>query len=209
MLIRHTTFAFAAALLSVPAWATTAPSTPKSSDHPVLPALPVAEGVPDQDDEGDDDFGEDDDGLDEAIAADDDMQDSALAAEQEVDEQTSVEPKDDGEDLNQVAEDYLATTSQQTASDVAVAAERALRREPVSPLERTLGVKPVALEGAALIAKIQAELNAKGAKLALDGQMGKQTRAALLKFQKRNGLPADGNLGPNTLAKLKVKQPTL
>ena len=39
--------------------------------------------------------------------------------------------------------------------------------------------------------------------------MGKQTRAALLKFQKRNGLAADGKLGPNTLAKLNVKQPTL
>jgi len=51
---------------------------------------------------------------------------------------------------------------------------------------------------------IQAALNKSGAKLKVDGLMGKQTRAALKKYQSANGLKATGQADKATLAKLGV-----
>jgi peptidoglycan hydrolase-like protein with peptidoglycan-binding domain len=52
---------------------------------------------------------------------------------------------------------------------------------------------------------IQTALNKDGYKVAVDGKMGKQTHAALMKFQKANGLPATGKADAATMKKLGVK----
>ena len=53
---------------------------------------------------------------------------------------------------------------------------------------------------------VQEALNKQGAKLKVDGVAGKQTRAALSKFQKANGLKATGKADAATLAKLGIKK---
>lgn len=52
---------------------------------------------------------------------------------------------------------------------------------------------------------IQTALNNEGYKIKVDGLMGKQTHAALMKFQKSKGLPATGKADDATLKKLGVK----
>ena len=52
---------------------------------------------------------------------------------------------------------------------------------------------------------IQTALNQDGYKVAVDGKMGKQTHAALMKYQKANGLPATGKADAATMKKLGVK----
>ena len=54
------------------------------------------------------------------------------------------------------------------------------------------------------IMAVQEALNKSGAKLKVDGRMGKQTRAAIKKYQSANGLKATGKADPATLAKLGV-----
>jgi peptidoglycan hydrolase-like protein with peptidoglycan-binding domain len=49
---------------------------------------------------------------------------------------------------------------------------------------------------------IQEALNKNGAKLAVDGRMGKMTRTALRKYQKDNGLKVTGMVDKATKAKL-------
>ena len=51
---------------------------------------------------------------------------------------------------------------------------------------------------------LQEALNHGGAKLKIDGFMGKQTRAALKKYQSANGLKATGKVDKATKAKLGV-----
>jgi len=48
----------------------------------------------------------------------------------------------------------------------------------------------------------QTKLNQKGMNLKVDGIFGKNTKDAVVKFQKENGLVADGVIGPNTWNKL-------
>jgi peptidoglycan hydrolase-like protein with peptidoglycan-binding domain len=52
---------------------------------------------------------------------------------------------------------------------------------------------------------VQTTLNAKGYKVSVDGVFGKKTLAAVKSFQTKNGLKADGIVGPATHAKLKAK----
>lgn len=52
---------------------------------------------------------------------------------------------------------------------------------------------------------IQEALNSHGAKLKVDGMLGRQSREAIKKFQKANGLKATGWANKATLAKLGVK----
>lgn len=49
---------------------------------------------------------------------------------------------------------------------------------------------------------VQLLLANKGYKLSVDGKFGAQTKAAVISFQKKNGLEADGVVGPKTLKKL-------
>lgn len=52
------------------------------------------------------------------------------------------------------------------------------------------------------VSAVQAELQARGYKLKIDGDYGPKTRAAVKKFQRANGLRVDGVLGPQTLGAL-------
>ena len=52
---------------------------------------------------------------------------------------------------------------------------------------------------------VQSALNTEGYQLKVDGKMGRQTHAALMDFQKKNGLPATGKADAATLKKLGVK----
>lgn len=49
---------------------------------------------------------------------------------------------------------------------------------------------------------VQQRLNTKGYKLTVDGVYGPATRAAVISFQRKNGLTPDGEVGPKTAAKL-------
>jgi peptidoglycan hydrolase-like protein with peptidoglycan-binding domain len=72
--------------------------------------------------------------------------------------------------------------------------------------------KPAAEMGAKKMAKkakpntkvmaMQEALNKNGAKLTVDGLMGKKTRIALRSYQKANGLKVTGALDKSTMAKL-------
>ena len=52
---------------------------------------------------------------------------------------------------------------------------------------------------------VQSALNKEGYQLKVDGKMGKQTHAALMDYQKKNGIPATGKADDATLRKLGVK----
>ncbi len=53
-----------------------------------------------------------------------------------------------------------------------------------------------------LVSQLQTLLNQHGAKLTVDGDFGAATEAAVKSFQAKNGLEADGVVGPKTAAKL-------
>ena len=52
---------------------------------------------------------------------------------------------------------------------------------------------------------VQTALNREGYKIEVDGKMGKNTRTALIKFQKAHQLPATGKADKVTLKKLDIK----
>ena len=128
-----------ATLSSTPTWATTAPA--QHHDDALAPSDSVedyAEDDEDQDDDftwvdekgaqatDDDDLSDLVDDTEDALAAAAltaaDIPDSGLGAEQEPDDRVVLEPKDDGEDLETVATNYLAVTETQTAASTIVAA---------------------------------------------------------------------------------------
>ena len=52
------------------------------------------------------------------------------------------------------------------------------------------------------VSEIQQKLNASGASLTVDGRMGSKTRAAIVSFQRQNGLKPTGKLDSPTRMKL-------
>lgn len=55
------------------------------------------------------------------------------------------------------------------------------------------------------IGDLQMLLNARGAKLKIDGEFGVKTEAAIKKFQRSRGLKVDGVVGPQTWPKLIIR----
>ncbi len=58
-----------------------------------------------------------------------------------------------------------------------------------------------------MVSMLQEMLNAQGAGLPVTGFFGKQTEAAVMNFQKKNGLVADGVVGPKSWTKLMSNPP--
>lgn len=86
---------------------------------------------------------------------------------------------------------------------VAYAANTAPAKAPAKhvqkkPMAHVKKLAPVSAEVKAL----QTALNKHGAKLMVDGRMGRHTHAALMAFQKKNGLKITGKLDKATRAKL-------
>ncbi len=93
---------------------------------------------------------------------------------------------------------------------VAVVPVAALAKMPANPcsaqkatMKKSMAHKRVA--ASAHVKAIQEALNKAGAKLKVDGMMGKGTRAALKKFQSKHGLKATGYANKATLKALDVK----
>lgn len=81
---------------------------------------------------------------------------------------------------------------------------------PMSALAQTPAKKPAVhahmkAVGSAHVKAIQEALNKSGAKLKVDGRMGKHTHAALKNFQSKHGLKATGTATKATLKALGVK----
>lgn len=53
-------------------------------------------------------------------------------------------------------------------------------------------------DSGAAVTELQQLLNAKGANIAVDGDFGDATRAAVVQFQQQNRLAVDGIVGPQT-----------
>jgi peptidoglycan hydrolase-like protein with peptidoglycan-binding domain len=53
-------------------------------------------------------------------------------------------------------------------------------------------------DSGAAVTKLQQLLNVKGANIAVDGDFGDETRAAVVWFQQQNGIAVDGIVGPQT-----------
>jgi peptidoglycan hydrolase-like protein with peptidoglycan-binding domain len=77
---------------------------------------------------------------------------------------------------------------------------------PTLPIQEQVQAATVRLDPA-LTKRIQIKLNELGAKpqLVEDGAYGRNTKAAVVAYQEKNGLEPDGWAGPLTLAKLGIK----
>lgn len=75
---------------------------------------------------------------------------------------------------------------------------------PSAPAQPTNADNPTLDQGqqGAAVRTLQEALNAKGAGLAVDGNFGPNTHAAVVAFQSENGLTVDGIVGPLTWAQL-------
>ena len=86
---------------------------------------------------------------------------------------------------------------------VGPATYRSLRRtEPVARLVRQLVVQRPPLKGQD-VTSVQRALRRAGYRIAIDGRFGPTTETALMRFQRKHGLRADGVVGPRTWALLK------
>jgi N-acetyl-anhydromuramyl-L-alanine amidase AmpD len=76
--------------------------------------------------------------------------------------------------------------------------------QPVEDIEDLVGVVGAIdlMDRGAAVKRAQERLNANGAKLLADGIFGMATHAAVIAFQQKHGLKADGVIGPITAAKL-------
>ncbi len=75
-----------------------------------------------------------------------------------------------------------------------------------NPIPTTLASRdPVLYEGdsGSVVVELQQILNTKGFRLIVDGYFGPATKSAVVKFQRQNGLTADGIVGPLTWLELR------
>ncbi|HEY5627093.1 MAG TPA: peptidoglycan-binding protein [Nitrospira sp.] len=85
---------------------------------------------------------------------------------------------------------------------VGPATYRSLRRaEPAAKLVRQLVVQRPPLKGQD-VTSVQRALRRAGYRIAVDGRFGPTTETALMRFQRKHGLRADGVVGPRTWALL-------
>lgn len=99
---------------------------------------------------------------------------------------------------------HAATAASATPAAQAVPANHTVRSAP----ELTAALSwPIVKQGATgeRVFAIQYLLNARGARLAIDGQFGPATAAAVRSFQSRSHLQADGQVGPLTWPRLIVQ----
>jgi peptidoglycan hydrolase-like protein with peptidoglycan-binding domain len=97
-----------------------------------------------------------------------------------------------------------AATAEQPPAAAEQPAATAVEKPAPAAEEKAHPVKSMAMD-ADKIKAVQEALNKAGAKLKVDGKMGKMTRRALKKFQKRNDLKVTGKLDAETLAKLGIQ----
>lgn len=94
-----------------------------------------------------------------------------------------------------------------TAAPVALAADQPAAEKPAvaapAKAKKTKAVK--AVKRSPKVRALQDTLNSKGAKLKVDGIMGKKTRMALKSFQKQNGLKVTGKVDAATKKALGLK----
>ena len=89
---------------------------------------------------------------------------------------------------------------------VGPATYRSLRRaEPMPKFVRQLLVKRPPLKGRD-VTGVQRVLRRAGYRIPIDGRFGPATETALMRFQRKHGLRADGVVGPQTWALLKKKR---
>jgi peptidoglycan hydrolase-like protein with peptidoglycan-binding domain len=86
-----------------------------------------------------------------------------------------------------------------------VAAQTAKQPAPAGEAMASSEVKAAKAVPSDVAKAVQEALNKEGYKLRVDGLMGKHTRTALKRYQKKNGLKVTGKADKATLAKLGVK----
>lgn len=108
--------------------------------------------------------------------------------------------------LAMAADDKAAPAQPAVAQPAAQApAAAAPAAAPVAKKAKAKASKAVAAKPNARVRVLQDALNSKGAKLKVDGLMGKQTRMALKAFQKDNGLKVTGKVDAATKKALGLK----
>ena len=97
-----------------------------------------------------------------------------------------------------------AVPAEQPPAAVQPTAPTAAEQPTAAAEEKAPAATSMAMD-AEKIKAVQGALNKIGAQLKVDGKMGKMTRKALKKFQKRNGLTVTGKPDAGTLAKLGIQ----
>ena len=98
---------------------------------------------------------------------------------------------------------YQATTETPTVTKPATSTSTTVTVAPVVEGPKTYGSRLLALKAIGEdVEQLQVYLNTQSFQLVVDGVFGSQTKAALISFQKANGLSADGKFGAKSLAKL-------
>ncbi len=97
-----------------------------------------------------------------------------------------------------MADEAKPAAAQPAVAQPAAAAPAAAAPAKAAPVKKGKKGKVAAVKPNPKVRALQDALNAKGAKLKVDGVMGKQTRMALKAFQKDNGLKVTGKVDAAT-----------
>jgi peptidoglycan hydrolase-like protein with peptidoglycan-binding domain len=91
-----------------------------------------------------------------------------------------------------------------TCTLVAFGSQSVVLAKQAKSAKKQMVVKAKKTINTAQIKSVQEALASAGYKIKVDGKMGRQLRAALKKYQKKNGLKATGRIDKATLAKMSV-----